>query len=189
MRSLKAQRDRVVEWVIALSVREKAILAVAALMIVTYLSYLIIVPVRAAFVSQNDELARLSSELEGVDRVLDTYVKLKQRRDQIEQEYSDIEVKEGDLERIIREKIGTSTIPTIRAAEPEEFGGNFQQTSFKVSFQVTSVSSLVDLLKELVSGKSPVILTRFEMQRRPDRLDVEIEVSSIRRKSAAAAAA
>ena len=189
MRSLKERRDQVINWMIALTLREKVILGVAALLVFSYLTYMVIVPVRAAFVTQGDELARLTSELEGVDRVLDTYVKLKQRRDQIEQAYSDIEVKEGDLERIIREKIGTSTIPTIRAAEPEEFGGNFQQTAFKVSFQVSSVDSLVNLLKELVTGKTPVILTRLEMQRRPDRLDVEIDVSSIRRKSVVAAAA
>lgn len=186
MRSLKQLQARVIAWFKSLSARERGILAVAALLLFIYLGYEIVVPVKAAFASQSEELDRLALELDGVDRVLDNYVKLKRRRDQIEHEYSDIEVKEGDLEKIIREKIGTATVPTIRAADPEEFGGNFEQTAFKVSFQVTSVNSLVDLLKELVSGKTPVILTRLEMQRRPDRLDVEIDVSSIRRKSAVA---
>lgn len=170
----------------ALTVREKVIIIVAAAVALGILLYKIYEPIQRVFVQQKDELSTLSASMQTVAPQVERYVKLRARRDAIEEEYKEVEFKEGalsHLENLVRNKAGISSGFTIKDNPPKEFGGNYEQTLFNIKFTTTNLETLVAFLGELTNGAKPLVVSKVDIQRSKfaDRLEVDIDASSIRR--------
>ena len=70
----------------------------------------------------------------------------------------------------------------ITPGQTRAFGGSYEQAAFTVRFSTSSLSTLVDLLKEITTGAKRMLLTSLAVSKDPsgERLRVEISVSSIR---------
>lgn len=175
------------EWYGRLSLREQGL--VIASMGVGLLLLLIVVVQDSlqAFADQNKEELELQVAMKNIAVALERYTKLDGRRAAIEARYKQVEIKEGalsHLETIIKQKAGIGPGNfSIRELPAKEFGGNFEQLSFSVKFSTSDLSSLVAFLREVVYGEKPLIVGRIDVQmnRRQDALDVELDVSTIRR--------
>lgn len=170
----------------ALTQREKVIIVAAGLVAVCMLSYQIYEPIRRTFHEQAEQITTLEGTMKGVGTTLERYVKLKARRDAIEDEYKEVDFKEGALshiENLVRSKAGISAGFTIKPNPPKEFGGNYEQTLFSIKFSTTNLEALVDFLKELSHGPRPLVISKIDIQKSKfaDRLEVDIDASSIRR--------
>ena len=190
MKALQLQWKAVVQYLTAqwhkFSRREHAMIAGAALVLVFTLCYLVYEPIQDAFDAQAVALAEAQGRTRTIGGTLEGYLKLKARRDLIESRYREVEFKEGALshiENLIRTKALVTSGYTIKDNTPRPFGGSYEQVPYSVRFQISSLSALLDFLKEVVHGPRPLILSRLELQksRIGDRLDVDLDVSSLRK--------
>lgn len=173
-----------------LSPRERGVLAGLGVVIVCIVGWSIYEPTRDLFADQRTRLERTTEAVRTSSTSLERYVKLKARRDMIEREYRGVEIKEGvyaHLENLIRTKLGLSSGFTIKDSSPKSMGGNFEQITYSMKFSTPTLQPLVDLLKEVVHGERPLLLSSLDVVKRPrgDTLDVTIEVVSIREASGA----
>ncbi len=170
----------------ALTQREKVIIVVAATVSVFMLSYQIYEPIRRLCREQTEQMVALESSMKTVAPGIERYVKLRARRDSIEEEYREVEFKEGalsHLENLVRNKAGITAGFTIKDNPPKEFGGNYEQTLFNIKFTTTNLETLVEFLKELTYGAKPLVVSKVDIQKSKfaDRLEVDVDASSIRR--------
>lgn len=170
----------------ALTQREKIIIYVSLVVVAFMGLYQVYEPVRRVFTQQMQQISDLEAVMKNVGPSVERYVKFKARRDSIEEEYKEVEFKEGalsHLETLVRNKAGISTGFTIKDTPPREFGGNYEQTLFSIRFTTTNLQALIDFLQELIHGSRPLIVSKIDIQksRFADRLEVEVDASSIRR--------
>lgn len=171
-----------------LSRRERLILAGLGGVVVFMASWGIYEPTRDLFADQRLRLEKTVEAVQTSSSSLERYVKLKARRDLIEREYRGVEIKEGvyaHLENLIRTKLGLSSGFTIKDSPPKGMGGNFEQITYSMKFTTPTLQPIVDLLKEVVHGQRPLLLSSLDIVKRPrgDTLDVSIDVVSIREAS------
>ncbi len=171
-----------------MSMREWILIALASLVIVCIALIEIYGAVASYFEDQSVRLTQLETRLGSTNSHLQKYLDLKARRDAIESRYREVEIQEGalsHLENLIKTKAGIAQgLFTIRDSPASPFGGNYEQLPFMVKFNTTNLQALVDFLREVTEGPKPLVLSRLDLNRRrgSDRLDVEVALSSIRRK-------
>ena len=170
-----------------LSARERALTLGAIGAIVFLIVWQGYEKVSDVFRLQNTAISIAEQDLAEVRERLTRYTLLQQRRSSIEEQFKEVEIKEGvrsHLESVLRTKANVSQgAYTIKDLPPIEFGGSYEQAPFAVKFTIGSVQGLIDFLKELAQGPKPLMLTGLEIKREPigDKLRVSVDVSSIRR--------
>ena len=169
-----------------LSRREQGIVAAGVLFVVAMCCYWIYLPISESFAEVNKHFLDAQIRAKASAGALERYLKLKARKDAIETQYREVEFKEGalsHLENLIRNKAGIASGFTIKDGQPRPFSGVYEQLPISMKFSTTNVPALVDFLKEIVHGTRPLILSRMDISkpRRGDRLDVDIDVSSLRK--------
>lgn len=171
-----------------MSSREWAVIFFGASLLFVLIAIEIVSQIDAFFDEQTLRLTQVEERLGQTTNSLQKYLDLRARRDQIESNYREVAVQEdvlSHLENLIKNKAGIQQgLFTIRDSPPNPFGGNYEQLPMSVKFTTTNLQALVDFLREVSEGPKPLILSRLDLNRRrgADRLDVEISLSSIRRK-------
>ncbi len=174
------------EYYAKLSGRERVLVLFGALALSISALYLVYSPIEEAFVIQSQALNDVSLKLQNVSAALARHQKLRARREEVEREFREVEIAEGALsylEELVKTKAGVLN-PQISPRDIREFGSDYEQAPFLIRFPIVDLARLVQFLETLVNGPKPFILASLDIKRRPagDSLDVELEVSSIRRK-------
>lgn len=182
---LKHRLDPLRQYLANLSGREKAILAVAAVMIAIVSVSKSYDWVSSVFAEQTARLEKTQQDLQAAAAMLQRHAKLRTRRDEIETMYKEIEIKEGGLsllEKLLRTKANVTSGFTIKDGPVRQFGGNYEQAPFSVKFPTNNLQTLVAFLTEVVHGPQRMVLTRLDLRksRAGDRLEVDMDVSSFR---------
>lgn len=183
---VQALWDRAVGEYKRFSPRERNLVLAAFATVVLIGTYLVYEPVAEAFSSQAIAIADAEQSVKRLSLELERYGKFESRRREIENRYKEVEIKEGAfsyLETLLREKAGVNAGFNIKDTPGRAFGGDFEQVTFLVKFSTTDYERLLQFLKELVYGARPLILGKLDVQmnRRQTALDVDLEVSTIRR--------
>jgi len=164
--------------------REKVIFVVAlALLSIVFVYPTFIEPVFAAFHEQSDQLARLRKAYEETPKSLERYAKLLSRRKEIDAFYSKADISAeplGYIEGLLRTT--AQAAPGSYNVSPKEgvpLAGKYTHRFVDVSFQTTSYENLVAFLKELTSGKQPMLISRIDLVKSPgsEILTVKLDVS------------
>ena len=180
-------KRRALEELRRLSFRERMLVVVAALAVLSLLLYKVAFTLQEKMAAQKAEIEALDLSRTEVIDSLSRYSTLRARRLAIEEQYKGVEIKEGvrsHLERLLKEKAGVpSDKITIKDLPVNEFGGNYELAPFSVKFVASSMQGLVAFLVEIVHGTRPLVLTELELKkgRVGDRMEVSVEVSSIRK--------
>jgi hypothetical protein len=168
----------------SLSQREQyLVLGGFAVVIPLFLHALLIKPVIENFREQRVALEQLDSDFKTIPFVLDRYRKFARKKTDLEREFKQVEIKEGEqslLENILSGKVDPGF--DITAGQTRNFGGNYEQAAFTVRFSTSRLATVVELLTEITSGAKRMLLTSLSISRDPsgEKLRVEISVSSIR---------
>ena len=89
----------------ALSSRERSLILGGIMLAIPILLYeMAVVPAREAFSEQTQAYEKISQDLKALPHVLDRYKRFKARKEQLEQEFREVEIKEGEqslLENIL----------------------------------------------------------------------------------------
>lgn len=179
----------IIAYVKKMQPRERmlAILALCAGIVV--ISSEIISSIQETFRLQEVRQEQALNEIDLASAALFRYTTLKTRQRAIEEAYKQVEI-EGPvpsyLEKLLREKAGVATGFTINGKASRQFGGNYEQTPYTIRFTTVDMTRLIEFLKELTEGPRPVLLASIAIKPRParDSLDVELEISSIKRNKA-----
>lgn len=171
-----------------LSSREIGLIILSVVSVLVILAAVIFESVLAAFTEQEQRLTQMQQVLEALPTRIEAFAKRKDRRDVIEQRYMSVQISEGALSRLenlVKEKAGVSSGYTIKDFPPTPFGKNFEQTNYSVRFTTANLPALVNLLTELSDPKSPLMLSRLKIDMNPrgEALVVELEVSTIQKRS------
>jgi hypothetical protein len=179
----------VITWWSGLLPREKRIVVGGSLSLVALLIYVMVDTAVGHINQQTIELASTQQKLREVEEDLVTYAQLIKRKEALENHFRTIEIQEGVrtlIERLLREKGEVKETPSIRDLPPSSLGGEYEVVQYSVNFSISSMKSLAAFLQELAHGSKPVLITQLDIkknQRTADRVDVQLNVSSIRPKS------
>jgi hypothetical protein len=178
-------KDKIIDWYKGLSIREKVlILGGLTALSPIFLNELIFKPVSGVISSQSAQLEQLKADFKTVPHILDRYKKVSTKKEEIEKEFQQVEIKEGEqtlLENILSGKVEPGF--DINPGQVRSFGGSYVQSPFTVRFSISSLSALIDLLTEISTGAKRMLLTSLSVSKDPsgDKLRVEITVNSIRK--------
>lgn len=175
------------QYFATLSSRERVLVAICGVAVLVSALYLIYAPIEESFAAQERELNDATLKLQNVAAALTRYQKLRARREEVEREFREVEISEGALsylEELVKTKAGVLN-PQINPRDIRDFGSQYEQAPFQIRFPIVDLTRLVQFLETLVKGPKPFILASLDIKRRPagDSLDVELEVSSIRKKA------
>jgi hypothetical protein len=175
-----------------LSVREKIMAAACVIVLLSMGFNKVYTPIYTAFTNQTEDLRQLEMYLTELPNILARNKQLVLRRKQIEEAYQGVEITEGlsHIESVIKEQaeLTNSQDYQIRektlAQSQRDFGGNYEYKSFNVELKIRSLKGLAALLKELTSGRKPMILSNLELSKSPsgEIISVLMELSTIQKK-------
>ncbi len=177
-----------VAWFYALSQREQGMVVAGALVLMVVGLNQAYTPIRDVYTHQADRLAELHRHATAAPAVVERYSRLGARREQLEKRFKEIEFKEGALsyiENLVRQQPGVAPGFDIREGTPKAFGKSFEQQPFLVRFQTTNAAGFVEFLRSVTRGERSLLISKLEIQkpRRGDRLEVDLELNTIRQKS------
>lgn len=169
-----------------LTTREQQILVGCGLVVIIAILGTAWTAVQEAFDSQSARITQVEMQLSKLGSEIEQYSKWKQRKDSIEERFRQVEIKEGvssHLETLLRTKAEISRGFSIKDLGVKEFGKEYKQESYTVTFSTANLPALVTFLKELLYGARPVVLGRLDLDMPAHRsaLDVRVEVAAIRK--------
>ena len=188
-------KRRMSEEMRKLSLRERMLIAAAAVSVAVLGVYQLASAVREKFRAQSDEIEQVkalrtevlgNSENPRDSGMLARYLALRARKLAFEAQFKDTEFKEGVrpyLENLLRTKAGVSSRYEIKDAPIKKFGDEYELAPFTVKFFAVSMQGAVEFLRELVGGPHPLILTELSLRKGHvgDKLEVTAGVLSIRK--------
>jgi len=182
---LRELGQRARAWFVRLSLRERVLIVLSGVIGLGITGATILEPIQEAFLDQELRLAQAEQNVGRTADLVEKYLKLKSRRDAIEREYQGVEIKEGAvayLERLLGRRFESNPRPEIKDLPSQKIGTRFEQNSYTIRAQSRSLDTLVQFLKDLVHGEHPLLLTRLKVarSRRGDRLEFQMDVSTIR---------
>lgn len=172
------------QWFKNLSGREKVIIGGGLCALIPIFVYqLAYLPVKELVEDQTSVLSKLQEDYKTVPFILDRYRRFNTKKQQIENEFKEVEIKEGEqpfLESILTDKVDAGF--DITPDPVRTFGGNYEQAPFKVRFSTANINKLVEVLTEISTGKKRLLITGLNVSKdtNGDKLRVELNVSSIR---------
>ena len=173
-------------WFNNLSSRERLVVIVAPILLLAVFVPRIFENISLAFSRQSRAVIDAERDRKQVLLTLSRYASLKARREAIEREYKEVEIKEGVLsylESLIKSKAGV-THDLLKELPVVKVGTNYEQAPFAVRFSIGNMNALVAFLDELVAGAHPLMLKKLDLKKAsPDKLSVDLEVVSIREAS------
>lgn len=171
-----------------LSKREQNIVVGSLVILFLMLAYLIYDPISSSFSRQQQDIEKTYSDIKTAKLLLDRFQELNIRSEEIQAKFKAVETGEAprsQIERLIKEKAGVSSLPTINNLPAQSFGSGYEQVPFAVQFKTSNLDGLVDFLVELVHGQRPMLLGKFEIRKNAisRELEVDLEVSTLRKAS------
>lgn len=170
-----------------LSRREQVVIGALLAYVLGWVLFQGVTSVQTLFADQSARLEKVNLQVSRLPQLIHSYQRLEARKDQIEQDYKEAVMEDGAIEHIEslikkKDKIDQNSVRIV-PKNGRRFGGNFEQLPFQVSFRISDFPQLVQLLSDMANGKEPLRLLRVEMKKHRDgsRLDVELDVSSVRR--------
>jgi len=181
---LLAQIDSAKAQFLRLSMRERLLAAGAVCVIIVMASVsLIISPSIAAFKDQHAKLKELDQIYDVAPSILGRYAKLIARRKEIEGFYDKVDIKTDPLtylERLLKE---SAQVPaggySVTPRDGAPLGERYAHKIYAVKFDIANLDNLAKFLRELTTGKQPMLLSQINLDKRPtaDVLNVTLEVS------------
>lgn len=167
-----------------LSMRERVLAGVAVGVLLTMTTYsMVISPTVAAFKEQSTKLKELDQIYDVAPDILTRYAKLVARRKEIEGFYEKVDLKTDPLtylERLLKE---SAQVPaggySVTPRDGVPLGEKYAHKIYAVKFEIGNLQNLAKFLKELTSGKQPMLLSQINLDKRPTQevLNVTLEVS------------
>ena len=164
--------------------REVALVVGAAIIAsVMFLYSYVIEPTQAAFERQSAAFKTLATTADVAPSILARYLKIAERRKEIEQFYDKVDIRVDPLthlEKLLREVAHVSPGSyTVSPRDGVQLGGKYAHKIFMVKFETASLQDLTAFMKAVTEGEQPMLLSMVNLEKRltSESLAVQIEVS------------
>lgn len=167
-----------------LSSREKQLIWGMLLVGVFIGLYSISSAIAPLFSEQQKTLTRLERDVEALPGIVARWSALSATKQSIESIFDSSGTGIGTssyLEDLIKTQIGITELKSIRALPPRAFGqeGKFENTIYTVDFFTDQLKQVVQFLEGVTKGKQPLILSKISIKKIANKLNVQVELSSI----------
>lgn len=134
------------------------------------------------FTAQEVRLETAKKDIEHARKIVTKYLEAKSKQSQIEKKFEKNEIKEGHLSYV--DSLKSSDMMDFQASTPQErdFGKDFNQVTFKISFKATSLVTIMNFIKKLENEKRKYLISELSIKKAYGSLTVVIEVNSIEKK-------
>jgi hypothetical protein len=183
-------RRRAVLFFTHLSARERLATFVSIAAIAAFALFYAVESVQGYMTEREINIVRRKGELQNLIQMLGRFTQrqnqLLARRDSFEQSQMTFEEVTSELDKIVRESIGSDNYDLKRSETGSSIGIDFEKQDFTLRVRSLNIEQLVSLLFRVESGTSPLFLGKVDLIRagRPDDFSATLEVFSIRRKAA-----
>lgn len=168
-----------------LSARERSLVLGTVVFLILFVLGLGVSSIVDLFSIQESRIVGLERNFSSAVEALDRYDKLVARLHGLQKNFQ----KDGPsggvrsyLEQAVTTKAGVSATEfSIKPGVPRPLGENYSQSPYSITFRTTSISKIVDFLRDLTSAESSLLLTRLEIVkgRNAEILGVTVDVSSV----------
>ena len=115
---------------------------------------------------------------------LHNFLQLEAQKNAMEQSYKAIHSSDtmmSELDQLLQSKNKIRQGYTIQPQKVERFAGKYDMIPFKLSFDITDYSQLIELLYDLSVGKTPTIIRSITIQKASNnwQLRVSVELSGL----------
>lgn len=177
------------QWYSSLLTREKALVFTAVFGILLYLGSIATSLVLNTIKDQEAKIKRRQFELSEVNNLLKRYQQLSNRFKRVEDTFTQsqmtFEQVTAELDKLIRDSIGSSNYDLNKSRNPSDIGLEFEKQEFTIKVKSLSLDQIVNMLHKLENGDSPLFLGKLDITRSAVTGDfsASLEVYSIRKKS------
>lgn len=171
--------------VIALSVRERLILAGVALVVVFLAGQSAVEAVQDQIDATRRLVGARTQQLKDLDKVLAHYLSLVERRDNLQETYAhsqmSFEQVTNELDRIVRTAIASDNYELKKPNPPKPFGFEYEKQDFSLIIKSLNIQQLVTLLHEIEHGSRPIFLSKVDITKSLTGIDfgAVLEIYSI----------
>lgn len=136
-------------------------------------------------------LQRRVQDLEKVSVSLKRYESLRKRREELERAFASsqmtFEQVVSQLDRVVRDSIGSDNYDLKRARTLTPFGLDFEKQDFTLILKTLTLDQLVKLLHQLEQGERPLFLSKIDLAKTVTQGEytATLELFSIRRAASA----
>ena len=156
-------------WFQRLSTREQRLVAISFGAIVVYLLFLLVAPLFEGGDTTELQISRLKQQQREIAILARKYNSLKANRDSLQEVFIrsqlSFEQVSQELDKIIRNTIGSDNYDLKRSSSTGEFGLGFKRQDFVVTVKSLNQSQLVALLNHLDRREKPIFLTKVDLTR------------------------
>ncbi len=187
MKQVKELQAKFVKWMKSLTQKEHILLAVACVFVLFWLSGIVYESVTGKLDKHEKTLKTELTKLKSVPEVIETNIKLRKRKAEVEEKLKGVELSQGGLahlEQLIKTKAKISEKDfSIKPKSTRKISERFEQTPYSVKMEVTEYKNLLSFLRELVNGPKRMVLNTLNLtkSRNGQKLAVDLEVSSLKR--------
>ena len=140
--------------------------------------------ISALFSEQQQRLIDIETKQRAFPYRLYDYLQLESQKNAMEQSYKAIHSSDtmmSELEQLLQSKDKIRQGFTISPKKSEKFAGKYDMLPFKLNFDITDYSQLVELLYDLSVGKTPTIIRSITIQKASNnwQLRVSVELSGL----------
>lgn len=187
--------DRIKVWYSARDKRERILLFSMVGITGFICLYIVITSIANSLSDREARVAKLKQDLDTVTEIRKRFISLKEKQKGIEASFSEMQWDQTEGEMTYLEELKTRLLAgaesqaerfRIEPLATVPFGDKYERAQFKLAITVTDLNALVGFLSEISHGNRPLLITKIRIERRPagDALSVQLELSSIRVKSA-----
>ncbi len=164
--------------------REKLLIFIAFLIVVIVPAIKCYEFVDEIFKEQQQRLSDIEMKQRALPYRIQNYLQLNAQKDEMERSYKAIHSSDkmmSELERLLLSKDKVRPGFTIAPQKTEKFAEKYDMLPFKLNFDITDYSQLVELLYDLSVGKNPTIIRSITIQKASNnwQLRVAIELSGL----------
>ena len=173
------------QYLSKLSGREIGLVACGTAILLFFIAQWCYNTIDQQFSNQKLTIQRAEISAQKLADEIEKYIEVRSRRDRIEKQYREIEMKEEPrsfVESLISKELPDVQRPSITLKNPRDFGGSYKREGLTISFNTANYKGLIGLLKEMVEGDNPLIVSKLKLDRSGNNLRVNMDVDSIRRK-------
>lgn len=135
------------------------------------------------------QIKRRHTDLENLNSLLFRYQQLRSKLKRVENTFTESEMTfeqaTSELDRIIRDSLGSSDYDLNKTRTPSDIGLEFEKQEFTVKVKSIKLNQLVSMLHKLENGDSPLFIGKLDVTKSPATGDfaATLEIFSIRKKA------
>ena len=181
---------KILNWFLGLKSSERFLVGAAATFAVLFLVQQLAGLVSEQVLDSKQRLIVRKTQLQDVGAILKRYTSLRRHREELQSTYAQsqmtFEQVSNELDRIVRDAIGSDNYELKKPHPPSPFGFEYEKQEFSLTVKILTLEQLVKLLYQIEQGDKPIFLSKVDINKTLSGTDYSavLEIYSISKTAA-----